>query len=93
MQATSPALVREEQIARADDPDRTVDCVFSHPVNRTSLNGVTGYPSRATKEEGETLFSWMVEDLSALIDKGMQELPPLNHSYFEPINTTTESLQ
>lgn len=84
MQATSPLLVREEKFAQADDPDRTVGCVFSHPVNRTSLNGVTGYPSRASKAEGTVLFSWMVEDLSSLIVKGMQEQPPLNHSYFQP---------
>ena len=90
MQAVAPKLVREEKISQADDPDRTGDSVFSHPVNRTSKNGVTGYPSRASREQGETLFSWMVEDLSAVITRGMQEAPPLAHSYFEQTSLTTE---
>jgi len=28
------------------------------------------------------VFDWMVEDLSALIERGLQETPPLDHSYF-----------
>jgi creatinine amidohydrolase len=86
MQAIAPELVREEKIASADDPDRTGDCLFAHPVNRTSLNGVTGFPSRATPEAGAQLYAWMVEDLTALITKGMTERPPLPYSYHEPIN-------
>lgn len=83
MQAIAPGMVREEKIAEADDPDRTTESVFSHPVNRTSLNGVTGFPSRASREQGEILYAWMVEDLSALVEKGMSEQPPLEYSYFE----------
>ncbi len=90
MQAIAPQMVREEKISDADDPDRTGESVFAHPVNRTSLNGVTGFPSHATKEQGETLYAWMVEDLSALIIRGMQEQPPLAHSYFEKVSLTTE---
>jgi creatinine amidohydrolase len=60
--------------------------VFAHPVNRTSRNGVTGSPSRATAEKGRVWFEWMVEDLSALIVRGMGEMPPLEHSYFEIAN-------
>jgi len=90
MQAIAPAMVREEKIAVADDPDRTGESVFAHPVNRTSLNGVTGHPSRATKAEGEQLYAWMVEDLSELITRGTQEQPPLAHSYFEQVRLTQE---
>lgn len=90
MQAIAPQMVREEKIAEADDPDRTGDSVFAHPVNRTSLNGVTGLPSRARKEDGDELYRWMVEDLSALIIRGMQEQPPLAHSYFEQVRLTTD---
>jgi creatinine amidohydrolase len=86
MQAIAPNMVREEKIATADDPDRTGDCLFAHPVNRTSTNGVTGFPSRATVEAGAELYAWMVEDLTALITKGMTERPPLPFSYHEPIN-------
>lgn len=81
MMHLSPEMVRTDRIADADDPDRTADCIFSHPVNRTSVNGVTGTPSAATLEKGSELFSWMVDDLVISIQKGMSEEPPLNHSY------------
>jgi creatinine amidohydrolase len=90
MQAIAPWMVREERIADADDPDRTTESVFAHPVNRTSKNGVTGSPSQADKAQGEALYIWMVEDLSALITRGMQEHPPLAHSYFEQVRLTSE---
>ena len=78
-------MVRAELLKVADDPDRTDGLVFSHPVNRTSTNGVTGMPSISTAEKGQEWFDWMVEDLSKLITKGMQETPPLVHSYFDGI--------
>ncbi|GJD93260.1 creatininase family protein [Methylobacterium iners] len=84
MLALAPALVRPERIAEADDPDRTAGLVFAHPVNRTSRNGVTGRPSQASAAEGERLFAWMVEDLAALIRRGLSETPPLPHSYDAP---------
>jgi creatinine amidohydrolase len=86
MLAIAPKMVRADLLEGADDPDRTGACVFAHPVNRTSRNGVTGAPSRATAEKGRIWFDWMVEDLSALIVRGMVEMPPLEHSYFEITN-------
>jgi creatinine amidohydrolase len=83
MLAVAPQMVRPERVVNADDPDRTEACVFAHPVNRTSANGVTGKPSLATRENGEQLFAWMVEDLSELVNRGMTEVPPLPHSYFK----------
>ncbi len=83
MMAISPELVRTELIAEADDPDRTDGLVFSHPVNRTSRNGVTGMPSRATATHGKLWFDWMVDDLCDLVRRGQREVPPLGHSYFE----------
>jgi creatinine amidohydrolase len=88
MLATAPHMVRAEQLATADDPDRTAGLVFSHPVNRTSLNGVTGTPSQASAEKGEQWFRWMVEDLSALIRRGLDEEAPLPYSYFETVKET-----
>ncbi len=82
MLAMDPDMVRPERLAEADDPDRTDGCVFAHPVNRTSRNGVTGKPSLASRDKGEQLFGWMVEDLSALVERGLQETPPLDQSYF-----------
>jgi creatinine amidohydrolase len=82
MLAVAPELVRQDLVRDADDPDRTEGLVFSHPVNRTSANGATGYPSRASADKGRLWFEWMVEDLSALIRRGLEETPPLDHSYF-----------
>jgi creatinine amidohydrolase len=83
MLACAPDLVRADKIAGADDPDRTIDHVFSHPVNRTSRNGVTGYPSRASRAQGDELFGWMTDDLVALINRGLKEKPPLPYLYAE----------
>lgn len=81
MMALAPEIVRPERIADADDEDRTEDLVFAHPVNRTSRNGVTGRPSLATAENGEKLFAWMIEDLVAIIRRGLAETPPLPHGF------------
>lgn len=85
MLALQPNMVRSELLAAADDPDRTAGLVFAHPVNRTSTNGVTGKPSAASAEKGALGFSWLVEDLSELIVRGLNEQPPLAHSYFDAI--------
>lgn len=85
MQVLAPELLRPNLFAAADDPDRTTNRVFSHPVNRTSLNGVTGQPSHASPAKGRELFDWMVEDLADLVTRGMSEEPPLNHPYGEPV--------
>jgi creatinine amidohydrolase len=83
MMAQDAAMVRPQHCAASDDPDRTADTVFSHPVNRTSSNGVTGKPSLASVPQGEQLFSWMVADLTDLVRRGIAEQPPLDHSYYE----------
>jgi len=82
MLALAPDMTRPQRFADADDPDRTDGCVFAHPVNRTSSNGVTGTPSLASLDKGEQLFAWMVEDLSELLLRGLEETPPLAQSYF-----------
>lgn len=84
MLAIAPEGVRPDKLAEADDPDRTCGCVFAHPVNRTSLNGVTGKPSVATVEKGRQIFDWLAEDLAALVLTGTRENPPLPFSYFNP---------
>jgi len=82
MLAIAPEGVRPGKLAEADDPDRTCGCVFAHPVNRTSLNGVTGTPSLATEEKGRQWFDWLVADLADVIRMGSVEMPPLDPSYF-----------
>jgi creatinine amidohydrolase len=81
MLAIAPEITRPDLFAAADDPDRTEGKVFAHPVNRTSLNGVTGFPSRATLAEGQLLFEWMVKDLCEMVERGKRETPPLDQSY------------
>ncbi|MGA2868903.1 MAG: creatininase family protein, partial [Verrucomicrobiota bacterium] len=81
MMSLAPELVRMDKLAAADDEDRTTGLVFTYPVNRTSRNGVTGFPSRATLQQGERLFHMMVEDLTAMVRAGLTEQPPLAHSY------------
>jgi creatinine amidohydrolase len=89
MLAIAPEGVRPDKLLDTDDPDRTCGCVFAHPVNRTSLNGVTGTPSLATAEKGARWFDWLVADLADLIQKGSVETPPLDHSYFGDIVPAT----
>jgi creatinine amidohydrolase len=84
MLAISPESVRADRVAAADDPDRTEGLFFSHPVNRTSANGVTGAPSRASREEGACLFRYMVDDLTARVRAALLEKPPLDHGYGAP---------
>ena len=72
-----PALVHRDRLSRADDPDRTAGTVFSHPVARTSLNGVTGSPSLASAAEGEELFGQMCDALTEIIGRAVTEEPPL----------------
>ena len=87
MLAQANDMVIADRLASADDPDRTDGLVFAHPVNHTSRNGVTGQPSAASVDKGQQLFSWMVEDLSSLISKGLTETSPLPHSYDSDIRT------
>jgi creatinine amidohydrolase len=74
MMAISPNGVREDKVA--DDPDRTDGLFFSYPVSRTSENGATGLPSRASAAQGRTLFEQAVADLSARVQKALAEEPP-----------------
>jgi creatinine amidohydrolase len=80
-----PEIVRPDQLANADDPDRTVGLQFAHPVNRTSANGTTGSPSLASAAAGKELFEWMVEDLSERVARGLTENPPLPALWGHPL--------
>ena len=90
MQALAPEMVREDQIVQSDDPDRTAELVFKHPVNRTSINGVTGAPSRASAGAGHKLFEKLVEALVTRVSQGLNETPPLNEGYFNRIDSSKQ---
>jgi creatinine amidohydrolase len=69
-----PDLV--DQSAIADDPDRTLDKVFSYTVAQTSIDGLTGSPSLATPEDGARLFQSIVDALSKQVETARSEEPP-----------------
>jgi hypothetical protein len=77
MLAVAAEMIRADQFAMADDPDRTASLVFAPAVSR---NGVTGAPNWVSIENGRRWFGWMAEDLS--VRRGMAETPPLDQSYF-----------
>lgn len=82
MLARAPDLARPGLCVSSDDPDRTNGLVFAHPVNRTSCNGVTGHPSRATAAQGRKLFRWIVADLAKIVRRALREKAPLDSPYF-----------
>jgi creatinine amidohydrolase len=81
----APELVRMDQLAAADDPDRTANSVFAYPVAQTSLNGVTGFPSRATAEDGAVLFAQIGEALTTLVERAKTDEPPLGPEHWADV--------
>ena len=70
-----PELVRRDEIR--DDLDRTDGLVFSYTVAETSVDGLTGAPSRGTAEAGARLFEAVVAALAERIERARTEAPPL----------------
>lgn len=77
MMCLDPGAVRMSELPNADDPDRTAGRVFTHVVPHTSLNGVTGFPSRATAADGKRLFLEIGDALTDVVRAAMTEVPPL----------------
>lgn len=81
----APELVRRDRLAEADDPDRTGGTVFSYPVAQTSLNGVTGFPSRASAEDGAKLFEMIGNALTELVERAKTDQPPLGEEHWRDV--------
>jgi creatinine amidohydrolase len=81
----APELVRMDQLSTADDPDRTTGTVFSYPVAQTSLNGVTGFPSRATAADGAVLFQQIGDALAMLVERARTDEPPLASEHWADV--------
>jgi creatinine amidohydrolase len=77
MLALRPELVDTDKMQSADDPDRTDGVVFRYPVARVSTNGVTGYPSRASKSFGLDLWRDVVTAARETVERAHNEKPPL----------------
>jgi creatinine amidohydrolase len=71
-----PELVDAAQVR--DDPDRTGGLVFSYTVAETSVEGLTGAPSHATREHGAALFEAVVVALVERVEAARVEEPPLS---------------
>ena len=54
-------------------------------VAQTSLNGVTGHPSRATGAQGKSLFEKMTTALVEKITLAIAEEPPLAAEYWQDL--------
>jgi creatinine amidohydrolase len=78
-----PERVHMDRLTDSDDPDRTGSTVFSYPVAQTSLNGVTGTPSRANALEGKALFEQMVSALTRTVAIAIDEKPPLSAEHWQ----------
>lgn len=70
-----PELVDRAEIR--DDPDRTIGLVFSYHVAQTSVDGLTGAPSRGSAEEGARVLELVVAALAERIAHARVEDPPV----------------
>jgi creatinine amidohydrolase len=77
MLALRPELVDTDKMRSADDPDRTAGVVFRYAVQHVSTNGVTGYPSRASKSFGLELWRDVVSAARQTVERAHNENPPL----------------
>jgi creatinine amidohydrolase len=77
MLAVAPELVHLDRLERADDPDRTDGLVFRYTATELSTNGVTGEPSKASRELGVRLFEHAVGIVARRVEAGQVERPPL----------------
>ncbi len=77
MLALAPDHVRLDQLANADDEDRTEGLVFRYTAPVLSRNGVTGRPSEATTQLGDWLLDEVVSSMSLAVERGRTEEPPL----------------
>jgi creatinine amidohydrolase len=86
MLAIAPGVVDQDQIADADDPDRTGDLVFGYTATSLSRNGVTGRPSEASVILGERLLRLTVDALTDVVERARREEPPLVDHHPNPID-------
>jgi creatinine amidohydrolase len=73
----APESVDVEAMSGADDVDRTDGLTFRYTAEALSRNGVTGQPSEATAELGQTLFDGVVDVIAAKARAGQVEKRPL----------------
>jgi creatinine amidohydrolase len=85
MLALCPELVDLTAARNAADPDRTGNLVFRYTASQLSVNGVTGRPGEATREQGERLVSTIVGLLADMVTRGQAEDPP-TPEFHQPVS-------
>ncbi len=80
MMAIEPDLVHLDRCPTSDDPDRTGDLVFRYTAPALSRNGVTGRPSQASAELGQSLLTAIVAQVVDRVLRGRTEQPPLGRA-------------
>jgi creatinine amidohydrolase len=81
MLALAPEHVRLDELASADDEDRTDGLVFRYAAPDLSTNGVTGRPSEASGELGRLLLAQVLDVMCGAVERGRVEEPPLAPSW------------
>jgi creatinine amidohydrolase len=60
-----------------DEPDRSANCFFAYTVNKESVHGGVGAPSKADQSFGQQVLAACITELSAQLQQAMYEKMPL----------------
>lgn len=75
MLSLRPDLVQLDKAI--DEPDRSAGCFFAYTVNKESIHGGVGSPSKANVNLGKTILETCITELSAQLKRAMTEETPL----------------
>jgi creatinine amidohydrolase len=78
MLALRPDLVQLDKAV--DEPDRSAGCFFAYTVNKESVHGAVGAPSKADVSFGKEILETCIQELSAQLQAAMAEGTPLEEA-------------
>lgn len=82
MLSLRPDLVQLDKAI--DEPDRSAGCFFAYTVNKESIHGGVGSPSKANINFGKTILETCITELSAQLKRAMTEETPLEEMLSPP---------
>ena len=82
MLSLRPDLVQLDKAI--DEPDRSAGCFFAYTVNKESIHGGVGSPSKADINFGKTILETCITELSAQLKRAMTEETPLEEMLSPP---------
>ena len=82
MLSLRPDLVQLDKAI--DEPDRSAGCFFAYTVNKESIHGGVGSPSKADINFGKTILETCITELSAQLKRAMTEETPLEEVLSPP---------